>query len=161
MRVLRALGVLLLLVGWAPALLADGGSVLFRQDAGAFTVTLFAASQPLHTGPADLSVMVQDKATGDVLLDSQVDLTLDGETVRFQPNRLMQSVTVTFPHAGAWKLKLRVQRGNETAELSTDCSVEPDHSRARIVWFYVLLPVAIILLFLLYQGRQRQERWIP
>ena len=114
MRVLRALGVLLLLASWIPASHADGGTVLSRQDAGAFTVTLFAASQPLHTGLADLSVMVQDKATGDVLLDPTVDLTLDSQTVRFQPNRLMQSVTVSFPHAGRWRLTLRIHRGKET-----------------------------------------------
>jgi hypothetical protein len=161
MRVLRALGVLFLLAGWTLATYADGGAVLFRQDAGAFIVTLFATSLPLHAGPADLSVMVQDRATGDVLLDPQVDLTFGDETVRLQPNRLMQSATVTFAHAGAWKLNLRVHRGSETAELSTECTVEPDHSRARIVWFYVLLPVAIILLFLVYQARQHQERSIP
>jgi hypothetical protein len=161
MRVLRALGALLLLASWAPVSYADGGAVLFRQDAGSFTVTLFAASQPLHAGPADLSVMVQDKATGEVLLDPQVDLTVGGETVRFQPNRLMQLATVTFSHAGDWKLKLRVHRGGETAEFTRECTVEPDHSRARIVWFYVLLPVVIILLFLLYQARQHQERSTP
>jgi hypothetical protein len=158
MRVLRALGVLFLLAGWTLATYADGGAVLFRQDAGAFIVTLFATSLPLHAGPADLSVMVQDKTTGDVLLDSTVDLTLASQTIRFQPNRLMQSATVNFAHAGRWRLALRVHRGNQSAELSTECTVEPGHSRARIVWFYVLLPVAIILLFLVYQALQHPER---
>ncbi len=36
--------------------------MLLHQDAGAFTVTLFAAPQPLQVGAADFSVMVQDRS---------------------------------------------------------------------------------------------------
>ncbi len=45
-----------------------------------------------------------------------------------------------------------VRRGNDVAHLSTECTVEPDRSRATLVWFYVLLPVGIILLFVIHQG---------
>ena len=151
-----------MLAMWATAALADGGTVLLHQDAGAFTITLFAASQPLRTGEADLSVMVQDRRSGAVLLDPVIDLTIAPEgadatqqTVRLAKgqasNRLLQACTVHFTSAGKWRLTLLVRRGNDQARLTTDCVVEPDRSRSTLVWFYVLLPVAIILLFALHQ----------
>jgi hypothetical protein len=147
----------------ATAAHADGGAMLLHQDAGAFTITLFAAPQPLHTGAADLSVMVQDRTNGEVLLDPVIDLTVAPaaasaalQTVRLAKgeasNRLLQASTVHFSSAGKWRVTLAVRRGNDTAQLSTECTVEPDRSRATLVWFYILLPVAIILLFVLHQA---------
>ena len=146
---------LLLSIGATPAR-ADGGAMLLHQDAGSFTITLFAAPQPLHTGAADFSVMVQDRSTGEVLLDPVIDLTVAGQTVRLAKgqasNRLLQASTVYFSTAGKWRLTLAVRRGNDTAQLDTECTVEPDHSRVTLVWFCVLLPVAIILLFIIHQA---------
>jgi hypothetical protein len=145
------------LLMWAAAAYGDGGTMLLHQDSGAFTVTLFAAPQPLRMGDADLSVMVQDRSSGEVLLDPTILLTVGTEpTVRLQKgqaaNRLLQSATVHFSKPGPWRLALSVQRGNDSVQLSTECTVEPDTSRATLVWFYVLLPVGIILLFILHQA---------
>ncbi len=158
----------LMLGMFATAAYGDGGTMLLHQDAGAFTVTLFAAPRPLQVGAADLSVMVQDRASGDVLLDPIIDLTIVPETgnamqqtVRLAKgqasNHLLQAATVHFSSAGKWRLLLLVQRGNDgrgndVARLSTECAVEPDRSRATLVWLYVLLPVGIILLFVIHQG---------
>lgn len=131
--------------------------MLLHQDAGAFTVSLFAAPQPLRTGAADLSVMVQDRTSGEVLLDPTIDITAGSQpAVRLArgeaSNRLLQAATVRFPKPGKWRLMVRVQRGVESAQLSTECTVEPDRSRATLVWFYVLLAVGIILLFIAHQA---------
>ena len=145
------------LLMWAAAAYGDGGTMLLHQDSGAFTVTLFAAPQPLRTGDADLSVMVQDRSSGEVLLDPTILLTVGTEqTVRLQKgqatNRLLQAATVHFSKPGSWRLAISVQRENDSAQLSTECTVEPDTSRATLVWFYVLLPVGIILLFIVHQA---------
>ena len=162
MKALGPLAAVLMLGMGATVALADGGTVLLHQDAGAFTITLFAAPQPLRAGAADFSVMVQDRSSGEVLLDPVIDLTVASEeagpshqTVRLAKgqasNRLLQASTLDFPSAGKWHLTLLVRRGNDEARLSTDCTVAPDRSRSTLVWFYVLLPVAIILLFVLHQ----------
>jgi len=107
-----------------------------------------------------------------VLLDPAVDLTVAAEAANASPqtlrltrgqasNRLLQAATVQFPQAGKWRLTLLVSRGGETVHLGTECTVEPDRSRALLVWFYVLLPAGIILLFVIHQGlkiRQRKAR---
>jgi hypothetical protein len=162
MKALRPLATVFLLASWALAARGDGGTMLLHQDAGGFTVTLFAMPTPLQVGDADLSVMVQDKNSGKVLLDPVVDLTVvpqtadaTGLTVRLArgqvSNRLLQAATVHFSQSGLWRLMLLIQRGGDVAQLSTDCNVEPDRSRARLVWFYVLFPVGVILLFVIHQ----------
>ena len=58
-------------------------------------------------------------------------------------------------------MTLLVRRGNDVASLSTECGVEPNSSRAVLVWFYVLLPAGIILLFVVHQGlKLRQKKTI-
>jgi hypothetical protein len=144
---------------WAAAAYGDGGTMLLHRDAGPFTITLFATPQPLRVGTADLSVMVQDRSSQEVLLDPAIDLTVaegaSQDTVRLArgqaSNRLLQAATVHFSKAGKWRLMLVVRRGKDTASLSTECAVEPGRSRAMLVWFYVLLPVGIVLLFVLHQ----------
>jgi hypothetical protein len=163
MKALYPLAALLMLTIGTTAARADGGAMLLHQDAGAFTITLFAAPQPLHTGAADLSVMVQDRSSGEILLDPVIDLTVvpaaasaTQQTVRLTKgqasNRLLQASTVQFSSSGKWRLTLAVRRGNDKAQLVTELTVEPDRSRATLVWFYVLLPVAIILLFVIHQA---------
>jgi hypothetical protein len=173
MKALYPLAAWLMLAMGATAARADGGAMLLHQDAGAFTITLFAAPQPLHAGEADLSVMVQDRSSGEVLLDPVIDLTVataaasaTQQTVRLMKgqasNRLLQASTVHFSRAGKWRLTLAVRRGNDTAQVDTECTVEPDHSRARLVWFYVLLPVGIILVFVIHQVlKLRSEGKVP
>jgi hypothetical protein len=156
MKALRRLAAVFMVVLAATAAHGDGGTMLLHQDAGAFTITLFAAPQPLDVGTADFSVLVQDRSSGDVLLDPMLDLTVDGTTTRLTrgqvSNRLLQSATVRFSSPGKRRLTLAVRRGSDVAQLTTDCRVEPDRSRATLVWFYVLLPVGIILLFVIHQG---------
>jgi hypothetical protein len=173
MKALCPLAAFLMLAMGATAAHADGGAMLLHQDAGAFTITLFAAPQPLRTGDADLSVMVQDRTSGEILLDPNIDLTVASEPAGASPqtvrlakgqasNRLLQASTVHFPTAGRWHLALFIQRGNEQAQLSTECTVEPDRSRTTLVWFYILLPVGIILLFVIHQVLQhRSEGKVP
>jgi hypothetical protein len=163
MKFCRAFAALWTLTFWAAAVYGDGGIILARQDTGIFTITLFTSSQPLQTGASDLSAMVQDKASGDVLLDSIVELTVSpvegggsSQTTRLTRdqanNRLLQAATINFPHPGQWRLHLQVRRGNDAGSLNTDLTVEAGRSRAAVVWFYVLLPVVMILLFALHQS---------
>ena len=163
MKALRRLGAVFVMVLWTMAAHGDGGALLLHQDAGAFTVTLFAAPRPILVGTADFSVLVQDRSTGDVLLDPAIDMTIAASTIRLSrgqvSNRLLQAANVHFRSSGKQHLTLTIQRGNQTAQLGTDITVEPDHSRAALVWFYVLLPVAVISLFVIHQGlKLRSER---
>jgi hypothetical protein len=163
MKALRRLAAVLMLAMGTTAAYGDGGTMLLHQDVGAFTITLFAAPQPLEVGTADFSVLVQDRSSGEVLLDPILDLTVAGTTVwltRGQvSNRLLQAATVHLSAPGKQRLTLAIRRGTEVAQLTTDCTVEPDRSRTTLVWFYVLLPVGLIFLFVIHQGlKLRSQR---
>jgi hypothetical protein len=147
MKALCPLAAVFILGLWATAARGDGGTMMLHQD----------------------SVMVQDRSSGDVLLDPAVDLTVAPEAANESPqtvrltrgqasNRLLQAATVQFPQAGKWRLTLLVSCGGEAVRLGTECTVEPDRSRALLVWFYVLLPAGIILLFVLHQGLKTRQR---
>lgn len=172
MKALSPLAAVLALGLWTTAAYGDGGAILLHRDAGPFTITLFAAPQPLATGAADVSVMVQDRGSGDVLLDPTIDVTfgLAGtggvqQTVRLAPrksgNRMLQGANLEFAKAGAWHVTVVVHRGNYVAQVSTECTVEANSSRAMLVWFYVLLPVGLILIFILHQALKQNQAKRP
>ena len=160
------LGALLLL--WATAAYGDGGALLRRQDAGPFTVSLFASPQPLETGRAEVSALVQQRETAEVLLDAVTDLDAvpldsDGlaQHVRLASanagNRLLQAADLQLSQPGRWRLTVRARRGKDVGQMSMECTVLPSHSRSAVLWFFMVLPVGVILIFVLHQSLQRRH----
>jgi hypothetical protein len=145
---------------------ADGGRVRLRQDAGRFAITIFTAPEPLTAGPADISVLVQDRMSGDVVLDAPVEIRLrppDGaRTLAYAAapgrNRLLRQATVEFPSAGPWTIEAAVRHGAEDATVSTTLTVEPPRSRARSVWPYLAAPPIAVALFAVTYARKRRRR---
>jgi hypothetical protein len=64
------------LLGTRPAK-GDGGLVLLHEARGPFSVTVFVAPGSARGGLADLSVLVQWRTNGQVVLDADVSLALD------------------------------------------------------------------------------------
>jgi hypothetical protein len=71
---------LLLLLLTPEIVRADGGVVRARETQGSLTVTVFTAASVTKSMPADISVLVQQKAAGAVVLDAAVDLTFEPPT---------------------------------------------------------------------------------
>jgi hypothetical protein len=55
----------------------DGGVVLLREASGPFLVTVFAAPEVTRGGLTDVSVLVQSRTNGDVVLDAAVGLSIE------------------------------------------------------------------------------------
>ncbi len=53
---------------------ADGGVIRLREAKGPFLVTIFAPAEPVQDGPCDVSVLVQQRESGDAILDAAVEL---------------------------------------------------------------------------------------
>lgn len=80
MRVVLALCLALLLLSM-PAK-GDGGMIRGRDSQGAFIVTLFTSSEASTSSPVDVTVLVQSRESGDVILDAAVTFSfsaLSGE----------------------------------------------------------------------------------
>jgi len=55
---------------------ADGGIVQLREAQGPFLVTVFVSPQAVEGGVTDVSVLVQERKSGDVVLDADVNLAV-------------------------------------------------------------------------------------
>ena len=167
MKVCRVALTLALLTTWmiAPRALADGGQILLHQSSGAFTTTVYASPEPLSTGAADLSVLIQDNSQ--VILDADISLLLQPPqgppiSLHLKPSavatRLMQSTTFRFDQPGRWALTVTAQLGTDRSVATTEFVVAESHSRQAVLWFFLLLPPVFIVLFAVHQTLKRRAR---
>jgi hypothetical protein len=145
------------------AALADGGRLQMRTDAGPFTVSVFTIPDSLTAGPADLSVLVQDAASGDVLMDAAVTLTLtdpSGAPLVLHPshaqatNQLLQAAQVNLKAPGKWRVRVEVVHGTQSAACATDLEVAGRSSQWGTIWFFALLPLGVLGVFVGVQVRK-------
>lgn len=150
----------LALTMWSALVSADGGSVQLQNIAGPFSVTLFTDPTPLRTGPADFSVMIQNRKTQEPLLDAYVRLSLrvgSGSTVNVKltreqaKNKLLYAATINLPSSGSWQVEVDVTRGSDFASTSGDITVLPSKSPLLAYLGYFLIPPVAIALFVLHQ----------
>ena len=146
----RLLLLMCVLLAATHAALADGGRLQMRTDAGPFTVSLFTIPDTLTAGPADLSVLVQDAASGDVLMDAAVTLTLTdptGAPLVVHPshaqatNQLLQAAQVSLKAPGKWRVHVAVVHGTQGAACATELEVAGRSSQWGTIWFFALLPL--------------------
>jgi hypothetical protein len=140
----------------------DGGVVRVREASGPFLITIFTAPDPLRAGPLDVSVLVQDRKSGEPVLDATVDLALrplDDASSQFAvrashekaTNKLLQAAILEIPVAGRWRLHVDVQRGRDEATGVTELHAAPPPPRLAAIWPYLLLPPFAIAVFALHQ----------
>jgi hypothetical protein len=160
---MKRLACLLFLLGLAGTAHADGGRVRMQQTSGEFIVTLFTAPEPLTTGDADLSVLVQDRATQQVLLNAVTEIQLtspvgDVQTIPLArgqaSNRMLQAATVHLGRTGSWFATVRVRHGADQAACSTRFEVATNRSRRALILAFLLLPLFAIALFVLHQTQR-------
>ena len=134
-----------------------------RTDAGPFTISLFTIPDTLTAGPADLSVLVQDAASGDVLMDAAITLTLidpTGAPLVVHPshaqatNQLLEAAQVNLRAAGKWRVGIEVVHGTQSAACATELEVAGRSSQWGTIWFFALLPLAALALFAGVQVRK-------
>lgn len=128
------------------------------EQSGAFAVSVFAPAGDLETGPSDFNVLVQDRSTQDVLLDSTVSLraqptnssnsTESVRTADDSENRLLQTASLNLPTAGDWTLAIEVTRDGQSAEFSLPLRVTLPETAFAMPWSYiVLIAFSALLLF--------------
>ena len=138
----------------APAM-ADGGRLRVRQEAGPFVISVFTAPEPLSAGPADVSVLVQDRASGEVRLGAQVELRLRGpdsaavQALAASPgvNRLLKAAVVDLSAPGDWSLEVTAREGGLPSQVSCVLPVAARATRLAGVWPLLAFPPLAVALF--------------
>ena len=136
----------------------DDQAVRLQENFARFTVTLFAPAGELERGSSDFSVLVQDRKTQEVLLDSAVTLRAEqnGNPVAIEPvratmspeNRLLQTASLDFPTAGNYTMEVNLQQGGTQASFSLPLQVGKADAGFSLPWPYgVLMALSAVLLF--------------
>jgi cytochrome c oxidase assembly factor CtaG len=125
----------------------DGDVVRLQGASGPFQVSLFGEPGSLPAGPSDIAVLVQDRNSGDVILDADVDLavqpasgasTLVRATRPVSTNKLLEAATVDLSAAGPWNLRVSVRRGGDRGALATTLDVAPPAAESSFSWSYLV-----------------------
>ena len=144
----------------------DAGAVVLREERGPLRVTLLAAPLPLRTGPVELEVLVQSRATGAPLLDSSATLRILGPgadaplEVPALPGRggngLFQGARLELAPAGTWEVELLVRRAAGVEEsFRTRFELAPGPGPARRYWAFIAAGPAGLALLALHQSLAR------
>ena len=145
----------------------DDQALRFRQASGRFEVAVFA-NRELQAGPAPFSVLVQDRDTQEVLLDTNVSFEADqsGQTspnsttqasYQDSENKLLQRGVLDLSASGDWLLKLLLNRNSQAAQFSFPLQVEPKKAELELPWPYLALGVIAGLLGFSYLRRHRRN----
>jgi hypothetical protein len=146
---------------------ADGGTLRLSQAEGPFAISVFTAPAPLRVGTADVSVLVQRRAGGAVLLDATVELRTrapDG-TLAVQPatraqatRGLFHAALVALPSPGRWQLTTVVHHHQSSATVSCELPVEREAPRLPEHALSLALPALGIFLFIVRERLLRAHR---
>jgi hypothetical protein len=145
---------------------ADGGFVELHQEVGPFVVTVFTATGPLRAGPVDISVLVQDRANGQPVLDGEVFVRLkspggitlvERATREMAQNKLLYCALINLPETGQWELEVTIKQGKETVSLFGQVSAAAPTPFLLSYWRSLSLPPIVIALFALNQWLKRRS----
>ena len=162
----RGLFLVAALLAFSSRAQADGGLVALHQEAGPFVVTVFTAPGPLRAGPVDISVLVQDRASGQPVLDGEVFVRLKspgGKTLiaratrEAAQNKLLYSALMNLPEAGQWELEVTIKQGKEIASIVGQVSAATPTPFLLSYWRSLLLPPIVIAVFALNQWLKRRS----
>ena len=165
---MRGRGGLLVAAGWclcASAALADGGRLRAYEPAGDFRIAIFTSPEPLSAGPVDVSVLVQDRATGETILDADVVLELSGPgglvlsspAGRHARNRLFYGTIVSLT-PGSWTAAARIRRADSAASVRATFDVGGSGPGPIRTWPWLSIPPLAVAL---YAANRRLRRRGP
>jgi hypothetical protein len=149
---------------------ADGGKIQFQRKAGAFNITLFSSPSPVRVGRTDFSVMVQNTASSDPILNADVRLHFVqrgansiaevSAPARHEKatNKLLYAAPVDLNSTGSWRVEVSVQTARDSALVTGDLDVLPPEPPLLAHWpYFAALPV-VAFLFVLNQRLKRRRR---
>src|SRR5262245_24404138 len=114
---------------------ADGGQVRALDRRGNNQITVFTSPTPTCVGWADISVAIQNTATGDVFEDAQVIVKLKhrdstvpvirtAATFEAATNKLLRSALVKLPKQGSWDVTVYVLSGGASKFIETHFTMD-------------------------------------
>ena len=143
----------------------DDDQVLrLSQKSGTFAVAVYGPAGEIPLGQASFAALVQDRASREVLLDSDVEFTMRNandkgsspqriHAVPGDENKVLLTADVDLDSEGPWMLDVAVRRATESATISLPLEVAKPESGSAIPWSYIVTLVIVLVLCLAYVWR--------
>lgn len=144
---------------------ADGGQVRAVQSDRGKLITVFTSPTPMCAGLADVSVAVQDAATGHVCdeaqtfielkhRDSTIPVIRTAATSQAATNKLLRAAVIDLPAQGPWDVTVRVYSADSPDSIDTRFTMEVAAPWPKWItdWPWFCWPVAPILLFIVHRA---------
>jgi hypothetical protein len=148
---------------------AHQGTVRLCERAGGYQLAVFTLPTPLRAGPLDVSVLVQDVATGECVTQARVTLHLTARgsglvlehpaTSGASGNKLFQEAVFELPEAGWWDVEVAVDgpRGPARVRFPVEAGEAPP--RWLDLWPWFGWPAFAVALFGLHRALVGRRRW--
>lgn len=146
----------------------DGGVVRLSQRVGDYQVTVFTSPVPFRVGPVDVSVLVQEAATGKPLTDLPIKVELRSldhpglelrqpATVDAATNKLFHAALFDLPAPGRWQIDVILGNAQESHLIGFEVQVGSALPAWTALSFWLVWPAAAILFFAMHQVLARRS----
>jgi len=145
---------------------ADGGLLRLRQKAGGYEIAVFTSPTPIRAGTVDVSVLVQEAATGEFVPDAEVTVCIEMSAIKAMlsyaatndaaTNRLFKAAVFKLPRAGSWDVEVAVKGPHGPARVAFAVSVDEQLPYWREVWPWFAWPAIVIAIFGAHQALARR-----
>jgi hypothetical protein len=166
-RFVRSIGCCLVLVLVSGRCRADGGVVRAIERDGALRISVFTSPNPLVAGPVDISVLVQDGATGVPVDQVQIEIAITprsrmygavtlAATSEAATNKLFRACLVEL-EAGSYDVLVTCDAGANRGEVRFALEVGAAPARLTTLWPWFTWPVVPVVLFGLHEFLARKK----
>jgi hypothetical protein len=140
----------------------DGGVLSLSRSEGNYRISVFTTPTPCRVGPVDVSVLVQDAITGEVIPKTLVKVCL---RLRDQPrepmcftatdeaatNKLMKAAVFDLPEPGRWVVQVGIRGEQGSAQIAFELEAAQCVQAWPAMWPWFSWPIPVISLFLVHQ----------
>ncbi len=164
---------------WCAPACGDGGTMRMSVKSGGYLITVFTAPAPFRAGPVDISVLVQDALTGELVPQTRVTVRLTKPPLSISPqppgeierevaleypatreaatNKLLHAAQFELPEPGRWQWEVQVEGVHGLAVIGGELEAAPPLPRWRELWPWIGWPVLAIALFAIHQVLARRR----
>lgn len=132
-----------------------------REQSGNYQIAVFTSPTPFRAGPVDVSVLVQDVASGECIPNAQVSVRLRARgashvleypaSADAATNKLFQAAVFRLPEPGWWDLEIAVEGPQGPAVVRFPIQADEPTPRWLDLWPWFVWPALPIALFCIHE----------
>ncbi len=141
---------------------ADGGALRLSEQKDGYRIAAFTTPTPLRAGPVDISVLVQDAATGEPNAEVEVSVKVQSydnrcaslsqcATTQAATNKLYHAATFNLPEAGWYSVEVSIIGALGETQVRFDVEAAEPLPPGLTLLPWVGWPFLAISLFVLHQ----------